>query len=815
RPHREAFRGRLEAKGFDGQTKEVVFLDASEMLDSFMIGNLPDEVLFKNNVGGLIARTVNGSGGRVRAYGEMVDVLWREGNPQGAIRLEELWNDLADVQSFSLLCAYAMGNFYKESHSKHFEDICRTHSQVIPAESLATADLDEQTRWREITILQQRAGALQAEVRHRKELEHALREALAARRQAEEALRRSERELKDFIENAPIGLHWVGPDGTVLWANRTELDLLGYAPHEYVGHHIGEFYVHREQIDDILRRLIAKEEIRDCEVQLRAKDGSITHAAVSSNVLFENGNFVHTRCFTRNISDRKRLETERSFLLEATTALNRSLDYDARLSEVANLVVPRMAEWCAVDIAGEEGGRVRSAVTGATGASIPPDTAVADVLRSGQAQVTSQWMIVPMTASDRVSGAIIFVSLRHGYSAADVPLASELARRAAIAVENARLYGLAQHANRAKDEFLATLSHELRTPLTAILGWARMLTLGSLDQETMRTAVETIERSARTQASLIDDLLDLSRVVTGKLTLESELVDLGSVVESAVQTVQLAADAKGIELDVEIGAERDIVTGDPTRLQQIAWNLLSNAIKFSPSGARVSIALKRNEASARIIVRDNGRGISPELLPHVFEAFRQGDGANTRRYGGLGLGLAIVKYLTELHGGSVSASSPGEGRGATFVATLPLALRRSTQAGASAQEEGVVDLSGTSVLLVDDDADTRELVTAMLRRCGANVVAAESVRNACESLNGSNLPHILVTDIAMPDQDGFALLRHMLSGNESMRRIPVVALTASGNPRVEQEVRDAGFQAYVKKPVDPVQFARVIAALRV
>ena len=805
RPHREAFLERLEGKGFNGQVKEITFVDASETLSSFMIGNLPDEVLFRNKVGGLIARIVNGNGGRVRAYGEMVDVLWRQGNAEGAIRLEELWNDLAEVQSFSLLCAYAMGNFYKESHSQHFEDICLTHSHVIPAESLAKADIDETARWREITILQQRAGALQAEVRHRKELEHALRDALAARRKAEG-------ELKDFIENAPIAMHWVGPDGTILWANRAEIDLLGYSPEEYIGHHIAEFYVHRDQIDDILQRLAAREEIRDCEIQLRAKDGSITHAAVSSNVLFENGNFVHTRCFTRNITDRKRLETERSFLLEATTALNRSLDYEARLNEVANLVVPRLAEWCAVDIAGEDGTSVRSATAGASGASVPPDTAIADVLRSGQAQVSSQWMIVPMTASDRVFGAIIFVSIRRGYSAAEVSLASEFARRAAIAVENARLFGLAQHANRAKDEFLATLSHELRTPLTAILGWARMMMLGNLDEETMGTAVETIERSARAQASLIDDLLDLSRVVTGKLTLESELVDLGTVVDSAVQTVQLAANAKGIHLDAEVGAERAIVTGDPTRLQQIAWNLLSNAIKFSPSGARVSIAVKREGENVRLIVRDDGRGISADLLPHVFEAFRQGDGANTRRYGGLGLGLAIVKYLAELHGGMVSASSAGEGRGATFTVTLPPALRRSAQVDVPARDE-VVDLSGTSVLLVDDDADTRDLVTAMLRRCGANVVAAESVRHACDSLHGS-LPHILVTDIAMPDQDGFALLRHMLTGNESMRRIPVVALTASGNPRAEEDLRTAGFHAYVKKPVDPVEFARVIAQLR-
>jgi signal transduction histidine kinase len=244
-----------------------------------------------------------------------------------------------------------------------------------------------------------------------------------------------------------------------------------------------------------------------------------------------------------------------------------------------------------------------------------------------------------------------------------------------VALENARLYRLAQEANRTKDEFLATLSHELRTPLTAVLGWARMLILGGLDDETRKVALDTIERSARAQATLIDDLLDLSRIVTGKLTLQNELVDLISVIANAVQTQRLAADSKGIAIEVKAAGERAVVNGDPTRLQQIVWNLLSNAIKFSETGANVIIELDRDDDDARIIVRDEGRGITPEFLPHVFEPFRQADGASTRRHGGLGLGLAVVKYLTELHGGSVTAVSGGTGEGATFTITLPLALQ--------------------------------------------------------------------------------------------------------------------------------------------
>lgn len=413
-------------------------------------------------------------------------------------------------------------------------------------------------------------------------------------------------------------------------------------------------------------------------------------------------------------------------------------------------------------------------------------------------------MTVPMLLPDRFVGTLTLTSVEPRYSPDDLALAVEFARRAAIALENARLYRLAQEANRTKDEFLATLSHELRTPLTAILGWARMLNLGNLDPQTQRVAFETIERSARTQATLIDDLLDLSRVVTGKLTLLTELVDLATIIENAVATQRLAAEAKGIAVNVQTGDERAVVTGDPTRLQQIVWNLLSNAIKFSDASAGVTIALERDADRARIIVRDEGRGISADFLPHVFEPFRQADGASTRKYGGLGLGLAIVKYLTELHGGTVSASSRGEGRGATFMITLPLALRRSAGADSPAREE-IIDLRGTSVLLVDDDAPTRDLVVAMLRRCGADACAADSVPAARELLL-VRTPHVIVTDIAMPGHDGFALLDHVRARAD---RIPVIALTASAPTGDGSE-----FAAWVRKPIDPFQFARVIAGLR-
>jgi PAS domain S-box-containing protein len=812
RPHWELLTARLGALGIEADAAGVSFLDAAEVLATFMRDGQPDPSLFRASVGSAIECAAGGHGRpRIRAFGEMVDLLWRENQIDAALHLEQLWNELAAEHSFSLLCAYSIGNFYSETHSESFRRVCDQHSRVVPAEPLVEGG-GEDGRLREIALLQQRAKALENEVVHRMELERALRDALADRRRAEETALRSERDLEDFVENAAIGIHRVGADGIILWANRAESTLLGYAREEYVGRNIAGFHADPETIRDILDRLKANEEIREFEADLIAKDGSIRHVIVNSNAHFENGRFVHTRCFTRDVTEEKRLQAANAFLLDATTILNGSLDYEARLAEIPKLAVPRLGDWCAVDIVREDDRSERAAAFPASEITAVPDPAiVAEVLRTGESRLAEWWAVLPMKSGERILGAL---SLAFQASSrrrdADIPLATEFARRAAIAIDNARLYHLAQEANRTKDEFLATLSHELRTPLTAILGWARMLMLGSLDAETSRTAVETIERSARTQASIIDDLLDLSRIVTGKLTLRRELVDLGEVIDSTVQTLRLAAEAKSIHLDVA-SCERLVVTGDGTRLQQIAWNLLANAIKFSRPESEVSIALERKADHARIVVRDNGRGITPEFLPHVFEPFLQAERTSTRVHGGLGLGLAIVKYLTELHGGTVSAASEGTNLGATFTVRLPLALRNSKRQ--IPIEDDLVDLGGRVILVVDDDADTRAIIVAMLRRCGAEVHASASVDAAREALQRLT-PDVLVTDIAMPEEDGLTLLKHIRAHEAGSKRIPIVAVTAFGREDEESRLRAEGFDAYVRKPLDPLHFARVIARVQ-
>jgi PAS domain S-box-containing protein len=321
--HRDAFTTRLRSRGFDvghaTRAGRLQMLDARETLNQFMEGCNPDGERFNEVIGGLLERTLEGrSKPGIRAYGEMVDLLWKDGNTDGAVRLEELWNDLANTYSFKLLCAYAMGNFYKESHAGHFHEICRQHGQVFPTERYTQAD--DSAKLLEITLLQQRARALETEILHRAELELRLRDSLASRRSVEETLRRSEQELKDFLENAAEGIHWVAADGTVIWANRAEMELLGYTADEYIGHHIAEFHADLPVIEDILKRLRRNETLRDFEARLRCKDGSVRHVSINSNVLWRNGKFIHTRCFTRDITDMKRAAAEREKLLERERA---------------------------------------------------------------------------------------------------------------------------------------------------------------------------------------------------------------------------------------------------------------------------------------------------------------------------------------------------------------------------------------------------------------------------------------------------------------------------------------------------------------
>ena len=369
----------------------------------------------------------------------------------------------------------------------------------------------------------------------------------------------------------------------------------------------------------------------------------------------------------------------------------------------------------------------------------------------------------------------------------------------------------AESANRAKDDFLATLSHELRTPISAVLGWAQVLTTVQRDEATLHRALESIERNARQQVQLIDDLLDLSRIIAGKLRLDVRVVDLGPVLLAALETVRPAAQAKEIQITSHLESGTSVVMGDPDRLQQILWNLLSNAVKFTPRQGRIEVRVDRMDSRVQIQVIDNGAGIPPELIRVIFDRFRQADATTSRLHGGLGLGLAIVRHLVELQGGTVSAESPGAGQGATFRVMLPLApvrIARPEMVDEPRHHEGP-RCDGIRVLVVDDEADGRELVARFLKSAGATVQTAASAAEALATVDRETF-QVIVSDLAMPGEDGLALVRAIRARG---LRTPVVALTAHAGAKMRVQALMAGFNTYIAKPVEPAELSAVVVQL--
>jgi len=559
-------------------------------------------------------------------------------------------------------------------------------------------------------------------------------------------------------------------------------------------------------------------------------------------------------------------ERRAAFLADAGISLASSLDYHTTLARLVRLAVPFMADWCALDVRDEDGAVRRVEVAHADAGKEdlarrlmafspdpegddPParvmrtrepclapecnDEMLAGLVRDAEAQKalrasgTCSMMVIPLVARGRPLGALTFLSAESSrtYGRLDLELAEELGRRAALAADNASLYRSSQEArkgaeraNRAKDEFLATLSHELRTPLTPILGWTVMLRSGTLDQAGMLRGLEVIERNVRAQTQLIEDLLDVSRIVTGKLRVEVRPIDLVPVVEAGLDAVRPSAEAKDIHLDVKLDPIDSKVLGDPDRLQQVVWNLASNAVKFTPKGGRIEVRLGRADAHVHLSVKDNGKGISAEFLPYVFDRFRQADSTSTRKYGGLGLGLAIVRHLVELHGGTVHAESSGPDHGATFTVRLPLMEERPLAAPArhgseSGDAASAVRLDGVKVMVVDDELDMRDFLSVSLRQYGADVTALASVGEAVAALEREK-PDVLVSDIGMPGEDGYALIRKVRAlGPERGGQVPAAALTGFAAGDDTTRVLSAGYQVHLPKPVEPSQLAQVVGTL--
>ena len=442
-------------------------------------------------------------------------------------------------------------------------------------------------------------------------------------------------------------------------------------------------------------------------------------------------------------------------------------------------------------------------------------------VEQGFAQMQQAVRISPLSHEGRIIGTLTIIEDVTERVAREAELQSQIEARSKLLASEKLARSEAERANRLKDEFLATISHELRNPLNAIMGWAHMMRLGKLTPANSERAVETIYRNAKSQAQLVADLLDVSRIISGKLRLDVRTIDLIYIVNAALDSIRPAADAKGIRLQTMLDPAAGPISGDADRLQQIVWNLLTNAVKFTPKGGRIQVKVQRIDSHVEIVVSDSGVGISKEFLPYVFDRFRQADASTTRIHGGLGLGLSIVHQLVDLHGGTASVHSEGEGQGAAFTITLPFVgviNSQKEEATQPAQEkitpfEGLPSLQGLKVLVVDDEADTREVIREVLKECGSEVILSRSAAEALEAIEQFK-PDILISDLGMPDEDGYSLISKIRAlPAERGGQIPAAALTAYARAEDRMRVLRSGFQFHLPKPVDSAELVTVVASL--
>lgn len=683
---------------------------------------------------------------------------------------------------------------------------------------------------------------------------------------------RLELRLQSLLNQLDVGVFRSTLDGQIVEVNAAFLKLLGVETlAEAQSIPLAELFDSSLDIVQLLERLKQDGHLPAQEIQLRRANGSSVWVCWSKT-LNQTDHETFIDSLIEDITSRKQAERSLQFLAEAGAILSSSLDYETTLAQITQLVVPQVADWCAIDLIEPNQTVRRTVLTHQDPQKVklgqelqeryPVDPnasqGVGRVLQTGKTErypiITDEQLVasardaehlkilrelglksaivVPLQAHGRILGAITFVSAESGrvYNPTDQILAEELARRAALAIDNAHLYEVAQQerataqsASRLKDEFLATLSHELRTPLNAILGWSRMLRTSSLNPTMINNALETIERNAKLQTQLVEDILNVSKIINGKLRLNVRPISLIPVIYNALEPLEAAINAKGITLETHLNDSVEFVSGDSDRLQQVIWNVLSNAVKFTPGGGQIEIHLEQVDTCAQIKICDTGIGIKADFLAHVFERFSQADGSTTRKYGGLGLGLAVARHLIELHGGSIQAASAGEGQGATFTIRLPLLPAPSqplTVEQSSFQEtdnsagiENRAILDDLRILLVEDETDGRELVTFILQSYGADVNAVSSVSDALKELT-QQPPDLLISDISMPNENGYDLIRQVRSLPPAQGgQIPAIALTAYASEEERQQAIASGFQAHISKPIDPDDLATRVAAL--
>jgi PAS domain S-box-containing protein len=671
--------------------------------------------------------------------------------------------------------------------------------------------------------------------------------------------------LAAVVESSDDAIVTKSLDSTITSWNRGAERIFGYTAAEAIGRSIRMIIPPdlQNEEDIVLARIRAGDRFDHYETRRRRKDGADISISLTVSPLHDDrGVIVGASKIARDISEQVRLRavaaeqagiTEK--LSEVGALVAASLDRTAVIQRVADLATALTdAEIGAFfhNVADRHSGDVHKLFT-LSGAHkdafenlpgpAPPFgptfraegvIRVADVtadpryrhnlpfqgIPPGNLPVRSYLAVPVKAASGDVLGGLFFAHARAGvFTEQHERLATGITAWASIALENSRLYVEAREADRLKDEFLAVLSHELRTPLNAILGYARLLRGRILDNEKADRAIETLERNAMSLTRIVEDVLDVSRIVSGRIRLDVQTVELPLVVHNAVATVQPAADAKGIRLQTIVDPRVDPIAGDPDRLQQVVWNLVANAVKFTPKHGRIQVRLERVNSHVEIAISDTGVGIHPDFLPHVFERFRQADASSSRRHGGLGVGLALVHDLIVLHGGSVQAQSAGEGQGATFTIDLPSVAAHEVDAtieGEGLQALAKASLDRVRVLLIDDDGDARDMSLAVLEQCGARVKAVSSSAEAIASLLDTPrhlLPHVIVSDLGMPGKDGYQLIRQIRAIDNELGRIPAVAVTGYATADDVQRALAAGFQVHISKPMDPAAFVAAVADL--
>jgi PAS domain S-box-containing protein len=790
--HLEKLEDELRTHGLDvGSARareQLILLEASATLSRLMHHGVPQWSRFAEGVGVVIGE-MRRRHSRVIVFGEMVALLWRDGLHGAALQLEQLWNELGQREPFSLYCAYPLPQGADAAELEGLDRACSMHTRVIAAKSYVNAA--PQARQRLIAQLQQKAHALECEIQRRIMLES--------------ALAQRDRELSDFLENALEGLLKVGPDGTIFWVNRAGLELLDCGAEECLGHAIEDFHFDPVDARESLGRLLRGESLRDHATALRRGDGSIRHVRIAANALWDAGKLIHSRWFIRDVTHERLGEGARAHL----AAIVESSD-DAIVSKTLQGIIRswnRAAERLFGYSAEEAVGQPITLI-------IPPERVEeeSEILRKLRRGERVDHFETVRVAKDgrRLDVALTISPIRdaNGVIVGASKVARDISDRKAYEEAQQRTIGQLERAEKAlreadrrKDEFLALLAHELRNPLAPIRYAVAMARKeGRSDTERLQ-AQAIIGRQVEHMGRLLDDLLDVSRITRGTLTLRRSSVDLASVVTAAQESARPLVESRGHTLSVKLPREPLRLMADPVRLAQVLANLLINAAKYTDRGGRIELQATREGGELAVAVRDNGIGISAEMMPRIFTLFAQASPAIERSEGGLGIGLSLVRGLVELHGGTVSAHSRGAGHGSEFVVRLPIGNVEDTGDAAETRRRPRARSKPLRLLVADDNRDSAESCAALLQAWGHEVSVAHTGREAFEMACRLK-PDALLLDIGMPELNGYQLAEQ-IRGTRWGRDAMLIAITGWGQEQDRQRALAAGFDQHLTKPVDP------------